>query len=215
MQSVSFVCVCLSLATTPMSPACSRVHLDALLAQRDREVASFSALLARGVHDLLAVHDRAAEHPEERELADVRLGRGLEDERRERAVVVGRGARSPDRGRGALGLLGRRLAGLRHELDDLVEQRAHAVASACRSRRRAGRPRPRSIACLHRVERLLARDVAALEVALEQRLVGGGERLLELGARSSSNSSLQLGRDVGLVVLAGRRALLEDVRLAR
>ena len=121
-QNVSPVCVSLSLATEPMSPALSALDLDPLLALLDRQVVELLGHLVLGVPDLVAVAELAGVEAEQGHVAHVRLGHGLEHPPHQRRL---------DRRRA----LGRRGEQLHH----LPEQRRGARRSASRCRRRAGR----------------------------------------------------------------------------
>ena len=68
------------------------------------------------------------------------------------------------------------------------------------------------MACLQAASASSRCDLAALEVALEQRVVGGRNRFEQLGA-PQLGFVLKLGRNLGFVILAGCSAALEDVRL--
>ena len=87
-------CACSrSLATQPMSPACSLGISMRSLPCAMRQVVQLLGAAARGVVQLLAVVDRAGEEAEEGDVADVRLGHRLEDVRRRTARRPWRGSR--------------------------------------------------------------------------------------------------------------------------
>ena len=104
------------------------------------------------------------------------------------------------------------LVRVRHELDDRREHGARAVVE------RGGDAEERKeLHALHRVlhrgDGLVARDLLAVEVALEQRVVGGGDGLDQLVV-VAVELRLHLGGDVGLLVGAALRAAARvDVRL--
>jgi hypothetical protein len=73
--------------------------------------------------------------------------------------------------------LASRLARVREQLHHLPEQRAHTPGRLRGPAEQGHEFAPRH-AARHGLDRLFARDVPTFEVVLEQRFVGGGERLL-------------------------------------
>ena len=189
------------------------VDLDALLAARDREVAELLDDVARRVEHLLPGRDAPRENAEVGHVADVRLGVRLEHERGERRAVVGVDLD----GLLAFGTLERvdllHLERRRHELHDLGEERAHADHALARDAEQ--REQIRALhRLLHAADRLVAPDLGPFQIPLEQRVVGGADRLDQL-LPVLVEARLRLGGDVDLVVLAALRPLLVDVGLLR
>ena len=171
------------------------LDLDPLLALLDREVVQLLRHLVLGVPHLVAVPELAGVEAEQRHVAHVRLGHGLEDPADERRV----GRR-------------RALGGRREELHHLPEQRPEAVgqrgAAAEQRHDLAGQHR-----LLDRADELLARDLLAGEIALDQVVVGRGDGLGQVLAVLLV-ARLVLVRDRHHLVLALERALLVEVAVA-
>ena len=102
------------------------------------------------------------------------------------------------------------LVGVRHELDDHREHGLRSVVQLARHAEEREELHPLH-RFLHSSDGFLARDVAALEVALEQRVVRGRDRLDQFVV-VVVELILGFGGNVGLLVFAGFHAALVDVR---
>ncbi len=176
------------------------LHLDPLLTLLDGEMVQLLRRLVLGVPDLGAVGELTVVEAEQGHVAHVGLGDGLEDPSQERRVAVGGGV-----GRHHLG---RR----REELDHLLEQSPEAVGQG-RAAAEERHDLARQHRLLHRADELLAGDLLAAQVALDQLVVGGGHRLGELLVVLLI-ALLVLRRDRHHLVLALDRALLVVVAVA-
>src|SRR5688500_2010172 len=128
--------------------------LGAVLPLHDPDMGPPLTLSARPVRARRAARDLATPDAEVRELADVRLGRGLEDQRARRRIGVGGDEHLFVRA-GAGGADLRPLGRVGDQLYDLLEERTHAV----KLERRTAEDREQlagSQARLHRGENLLA-----------------------------------------------------------
>ena len=178
-DSVSFVCVFRSFATQPMSPACSRgTSMRSFPCAIERWL-SFSAPLRVALYSsspLLIVPEKTR-----KKVTSPTCGSDvvLKTCAAHGAVVLGVDL---DR-RVALGALEGvqlfHLVGVRHQLDDRREHRLRAVVQFARDAEER-----EELHALHRLlhsgDGLVARDLAALEVVLEQRVVGRRDRLDQL-----------------------------------
>ncbi len=168
------------------------LDLDPLLALLDRQVVELLRRLVLRVPDLLAVPDVAGVQAEQGHVAHVRLGHGLEHPAHQ-------------------GRLGRRRAlGRRgQQLDHLPEQGPETIglggAAAEQRHDLAGQHR-----LLHRADELLAGDLLAGEIPLDEIVVGRGDGLGQVLAVLPV-ALLVLRRDGDDLVLALARALLVQV----
>ena len=159
-------------------PGVEHGHLGTLLSERDGEVVQLLLGAAAGIDDVRPVPDRSAADPEEREVPDVGLGDGLEDESGE-GVVVGR----PELD-GILPLAGSRLRNgvdrAREEGDDPVEERAGARTGRG-GEGKDGDDLVRPHRERERPDRLVEGELPLLEIEVQEILIEGGKRFLELG----------------------------------
>ncbi len=189
------------------------LHLDAVASLPHREMPELLHDVARGVVHLLPVHHHPRQDAEEGDVTHVRLRLRLEDEGAEGSVVLGvdlDGVVAFGAGE-RVELL--HLVRRRHELDDLGEERSRAeglLGGDAEEREELALLHP----FLHRGDGGVARDLVPLEVRLEERIVGGGDRLDQV-LIVAIEVRLLLGRDVRLLVLSRLRSLPVQVRLAR
>ena len=156
-------------------------HLDALLAlRRPTRWLSFSAPLARGVVQLVAVGDRAREEAEERS----RRRRAARDCVLKTCAANGASSfawistvASPS---APLNACSSSISNAFGISSTIVESTALRAVVQLAETQKSGKSSMRFIASFIAGDRLVARDLAAFEVALEQRVVGGGDRLDQL-----------------------------------
>ena len=186
-------------------------HLDAVAALRHRQVIQLLRDVARDVVQLVAIADGTRQHAKEAHVAHVRLALCLEHDGRERSVVI---CMNLDR-TVALGpsecvdLFHFPRVG--HQLDDCRQHGPRAVVE----RGRCAEER-KQLAAFHRIlhggDGLVARYLFTVQVALEERVVRGGNRLDQLRI-VAVELRLHLCRHVGLFVRPASRAPCIDVRL--
>ena len=188
-----------------MWPAEAALHRVLLVGVHLEQLAQTLLLALGGVDDLRAGVDLARVHPDVGELAEERVGGHLEGQRGER-LVDRRLADDLDV------LLARRVAdGGRHVqrrgqvVDDRVEHGLHAlVLERAAAQHRVGRGVDGQLA--DRTLDLVDGEFLAAEVLLQQRLVGLGDRLEQLGA-VLVGLLLQVGGDLDDVVLLAELGL--------
>ena len=176
-----------------------RVHL---------EDAADPLLLALGrVHDVRAGLERARVDPEERELADERVGRDLEGQRAERLAVV-RGADDLGAGPRVEADHRRDVERRRQEVDDRVEHLLDALVlqrRAGQDRDDPGRQRAEAEAALD----LGDRELLALEVLVGELVVHLGDGL-DHRVAMLLGLGLELGRDLDHVDLVAQVVAVVD-----
>ncbi len=178
-------------------------HLGTFLSQRDGQVVQLLLRPFRGVHDLSPVSYGSAADLEQGEAPYVRFRGRLEDQCGEGLIVrydQSHRVASPRWGGGFRHRLGR----VRKEIDDPVEELPTAEAALGGSQHH-GHDLVRPYAHGQRLDCFVLGDLAALQIFLEQILVEGGERLLELGL-----PLLYLSRD-----LVGNLAFVELALVSR
>src|SRR6184192_3131417 len=173
-DSVSFVCVSRSFATTLMSPACSSAISKRSFPTLTHRWFSFSTADRGALYTSCPLH-RAGVDAEVGHVSHMRLGHRLEHLRDEWTAVL-----RPQRDAlGAAPLLGLHcgtLVGRGKELDHLGQEGARPVGQlrrAAEQREHLALRHPR----LHGGDRLVSPDLLAAQVALEQRIVGLGDAL--------------------------------------
>ena len=180
------------------------LDLDPVPPLLEREVVELLGDLMFRVPHFVAGADRTGVEPEEGHVAHVGLRDGLEHVADERRIV----ARPIP---GTLRL--ERLEGIREELHHLVEERPHAVGELP-APAEEGDDLSREHRPLHHARDFLAPDRLATQVPLDERVVGGGDRLGELVGVLREALAQLLG-DLDDLVLPGLRALPEIVALPR
>ena len=185
---------------------------DPILPHRHAEVVQLFDCLTRRVVDVLAVLDGPRVHSEKRHVAHMRLGDRLEHLRHEPPRALGL-QRHPLRAPPPLRFHRRPLVRRWDQLHELREQGARPVGQLGGAAEQGEQLAFRH-ARLHRRDRLVAPDLLAAQVALEQRIVRFGDALDQLLGIAFKPVPV-LGRHVHLIVLAGLRALLVHVALLR
>ena len=189
-----------------MSPACSARQLEPVAALRDREMAELLGRAARRVEHLRAVLDVPERMRKNETSPDVRLGQRLEHLRRERRAVLGMDLDFVLALGAVEGVQLFHLVRRRHQLDELASARSRAVGRARAQQQKSGKDLAALHAFLHRRDFFVARDLAAVEVALEQRVVGRRDRLEQLAVVAVEALAI-LGRDVRLSYAPPARAV--------
>ena len=199
----------LELCHHPDVPRMQPGHLQALPSQGYGNVVQLLVGAATRVVRFHPVDRDAAEHAEVREFAHMRLGRGLEDQCRERPVVGRLEFRFLVESRTGGGVAAR-LGGVREELDHLAQQRPDPVDA-----RRGSAENRDHLIPLHRdghgFEGFLARDLLTLQIPVQEFLVGGREGFLQFGGPLLEDV-LEVGGNVGFVVFAGDGTIPIHVR---
>ena len=152
-----------------------RVDRLVLLAPHDEQAVQPLVGAGAAVHEVVVVADRAGQHLEQRHLADERVGDRLEHHRQRLAVGVGRHLHLGVAGAHGDGTVGRRRTDLHEEVGQPVDADLGG-GRAAHDREHAGR----LDAERERVLELLEAGHVALEVALEQRVVGHDDALDEV-----------------------------------
>ncbi len=148
------------------------VHGLVVLAAHDEQAVQPLVGAGAAVHEVVVVADRAGEHLEQRHLAHERIGDRLEHHRQRLPVGVGLHLHLGVAGAHRHGPVGRRRTDLHEEVGQPVD--AHLRGGrAADDREHAGR----LDAERERVLELLEAGHVALEVALEQRVVGDDDAL--------------------------------------
>src|SRR3954470_11433686 len=177
------------------------LHFHPLLALLHREMVEFLYRLVLRVVDLASVPNLAGVQAEQSDIADVRLRDRLEHPAQERRSGISTETTGE-----------RRLQGRGEQLDHLLQE----CSSAVRQLAAAAEERHHS-ACHDRLlycrDELLAGYFLAAEVALDQLVVGGGDRLGQLFS-VLLKQTLEFVRDRHHLVLAGLGPLLIEVAVA-